>query len=85
MREAHENAEDTAAVSAIVDFLAKAQSSSSARTIETGKMELEGKGMKMILVNFSESQEDHTLKSSSATIAFCLLHSNFFFTYFALF
>ena len=65
-----ENIEDDTAVSATVNSPVKAQLSSSTCAIETGKMKSEGKGMQMILVDFSEPQEDHTLKSSSTTITF---------------
>ena len=70
LSEARENTEDTTEVSATVNSPAKAQWSSSARTIEMGKMKLEGKDTQMILIDFSEPQEDHTLKSSSTTITF---------------
>ena len=70
LNEAHDNVEDATAVSATANFPVKAQSSSSTRTIETGKTKSEGKHMQMILVDFSEPQEDHTLKSSSTTAAF---------------
>ena len=68
--ETREHVEDSTAVPATVKFPAKEQSSSSVRTIETGKINSEGKDMQIILVDFSETQEDLTLNSFRATIYF---------------
>ena len=68
LSEMRENIEDATVVPETVNLPSKAQSSSSARTIETGKTKLEGKDMQMVLVDFSEPQKDCTLKSSSTTI-----------------
>ena len=65
-----ESAKDVTTVPATVSFPVKAQLSSSVHTIELGKMKLEGKEMRLILVDFSEPQEDCALNSSSTTVAF---------------
>ena len=70
LSETRDNIEDATVVSATVNLPVNAQSSSSTYTIETGKMKSEGKDMQMILIDFSEPQEDYTLKSSSTTITF---------------
>ena len=70
LSDARENIEDSAAVLATVGLPVKAQSVSSVRIIETGKMKSEGNDMQMILVEFCEPQEDFTLKCSSTTINF---------------
>ena len=70
LSEARESIEDDTAVPETVNLPVKVQSSSSACTIETRKTKSEGKDMQMILADFSEPQEDCTLKSSSTTITF---------------
>ena len=70
LSETRENVEDTTLVIATVDLTVKVQLSSSTCTVEMGKMKSKRKDVKMILIDFSEPQEDSTLKSSSTTITF---------------